>query len=527
MSKTTPIAIIGTGFAGLGMAIKLKEAGFEDFVILEQGNDVGGTWRDNHYPGCACDVQSALYSFSFEQNPNWSRMYAQQSEILDYLRHCAEKYDLKRHIRFNTHVAGAHFDEKRNQWTVETASSPEMWAYMQKHDLKPGEALDRDDPELPAFNTLTARVLISGMGGLSTPAYPNLPGLDAFEGKRFHSQDWDHQYDLKGKRVAVIGTGASAIQFVPELAKDVARLDLYQRTPPWIMPKPDREMKSWEKAVFRRVPAAQSALRNKIYWQLESRVLALALNPRLMKIAELEARRHIRSQIPDKALRKAVTPDYTIGCKRILLSNNYYPALAQSNVDVLTDGIGEIRAHSIVDSNGVEREVDAIIFGTGFKAQEPVPARMIFGRNGEDLLDAWKEGAEAYKGTTVNGFPNFFMLVGPNTGLGHSSMVYMIESQIQYVMSALTRMKQEGWEAVEVAEKAQSKYNAMLQSKSGDSVWQSGCNSWYINENGKNTTLWPSFTWAFRQQTSQFDAEHYHCETSATLKAVAGEALPA
>ena len=224
------------------MAIKLKEAGFEDFVILEQGNDVGGTWRDNHYPGCACDVQSALYSFSFEQNPNWSRMYAQQSEILDYLRHCAEKYDLKRHIRFNTHVAGAHFDEKRNQWTVETASSPEMWAYMQKHDLKPGEALDRDDLELPAFNTLTARVLISGMGGLSTPAYPNLPGLDAFEGKRFHSQDWDHQYDLKGKRVAVIGTGASAIQFVPELAKEVARLDLYQRTPPWIMPKPDRAM---------------------------------------------------------------------------------------------------------------------------------------------------------------------------------------------------------------------------------------------------------------------------------------------
>ncbi len=342
-----------------------------------------------------------------------------------------------------------------------------------------------------------------------------------------HTARWDDSVALAGKRIAVIGTGASAIQFVPELAKEVARLDLYQRTPPWIMPKPDREMKSWEKAVFRRVPAAQSALRNKIYWQLESRVLALALNPRLMKIAELEARRHIRSQIPGKALRKAVTPDYTIGCKRILLSNNYYPALAQSNVDVLTDGIGEIRAHSIVDSNGVEREVDAIIFGTGFKAQEPVPAQMIFGRNGEDLLDAWKEGAEAYKGTTVNGFPNFFMLVGPNTGLGHSSMVYMIESQIQYVMSALTRMKQEGWEAVEVAEKAQSKYNAMLQSKSGDSVWQSGCNSWYINENGKNTTLWPSFTWAFRQQTSQFDAEHYHCETSATLKAVAGEALPA
>lgn len=527
MSKNTPIAIIGTGFAGLGMGIKLKEAGYEDFVILEQGNEVGGTWRDNHYPGCACDVQSALYSFSFEQNPNWSRMYAQQSEILAYLRHCAEKYGLMQHIRFNTHLAAAHYDEQRNLWKLETADSPALWTYMQNKGLKPGDALDVNDPELPQLEAMEANVLVSGMGGLSTPSYPNINGLDQFKGKMFHSQDWDHSYDLKGKRVAVIGTGASAIQFVPELAKQAARVDLYQRTPPWVMPKPDREMKGWEKALFRRVPAAQSALRNSIYWTLESRVLALALNPRLMKIAELEARRHIRRQIPNKKLRKKVTPDYTIGCKRILLSNNYYPALAQDHVDVRTDGIREVTAKGVVDKNGVEREVDAIVFGTGFKAQDPIPKGMIFGRSGRDLLEAWREGAEAYKGTTVHGFPNFFMLVGPNTGLGHSSMVYMIESQIQYVMDALAQMKQEGWDAVEVKDQSQMKYNAMIQSKSGGSVWDSGCNSWYVNENGKNTALWPSFTWAFRQQTSRFDAEQYQCETSATLRAVAGEPVPA
>lgn len=527
MTDKTPIAIIGTGFAGLGMGIKLKEAGYEDFVILEQGSDVGGTWRDNHYPGCACDVQSALYSFSFEQNPNWSRMYAQQGEILDYLRHCAEKYGLMRHIRFNTHLATAHFDDQRNLWKLETADSPVLWAYMQKHDLKPGDTLDLNDPDLPAFEALEANILVSGMGGLSTPAYPSIEGLDRFKGKMFHSQDWDHGYDLKGKRVAVIGTGASAIQFVPEVAKEAARVDLYQRTPPWVMPKPDRPMKGWEKALFRRVPAAQSALRNSIYWQLESRVLALALNPRLMKVAELEARRHIRKQIPDKVLRKKVTPDYTIGCKRILLSNNYYPALAQDHVDVRTDGIQEVTAGGVVDKNGVEREVDAIIFGTGFKAQDPIPHGMIFGRGNRDLLDAWRDGAEAYKGTTVHGFPNFFMLVGPNTGLGHSSMVYMIESQIQYVMDALAQMRQQGWEAVDVKEGVQADYNAMLQAKSDGSVWDSGCNSWYVNENGKNTTLWPSFTWAFRQQTNRFDAQHYVCETSASLREVAGEAVPA
>ena len=513
MSKHTKIAIIGTGFSGLGMGIKLKEAGYHDFVILEQSDDVGGTWHENHYPGCACDVQSALYSFSFEQNPNWSRRFAQQPEIKAYLRHCAEKYGLMEHIQLNTHVAGARYDEARAHWTVETCNSPELWSYMQVKGLKPGDTLDRSDQALPKFQRFKADIVVSGMGGLSTPAYPDIKGINSFTGKSFHSQDWDHDYDLRGKRVAVIGTGASAIQFVPEVAKDAAQLDLYQRTPPWIMPKPDRAIQPLEKLLYRRFPQTLNAYRQSLYWMLEGRVLGFVGNPRILKVGELQARRHIRSQIKDKELRKKVTPDFHFGCKRVLISNNYYPALAQDNVSVLTGGIREVRGNVIVDNQGREREVDCIIYGTGFKAQDPIPAGMVSGRGGQDLLEAWKDGAEAYKGSTVAGFPNFFLLMGPNTGLGHSSMVYMIESQIQYVLDAVKKMERLGWRSVEVKPEAQSRYNASVHAKLGDSVWHTGCQSWYVNENGKNTTLWPGFTWQFRQQTQKFDSAQYHCET--------------
>jgi len=514
MKPSVRVAIIGTGFSGLGMGIKLKEAGYDDFVILEQSDDVGGTWHENHYPGCACDVQSALYSFSFEQNPNWTRMYARQKEIKAYLRHCAEKYGLMEHIQLNTHVAGARFDERRHRWTVETCDAPALWDYMTERGMVAGDELDRSDEALPEVKTLRADVVVSGMGGLSTPAYPAIDGLENFNGKQFHSQHWDHDYDFRGKRVAVIGTGASAIQFVPEVAKDAAHLDLYQRTPPWIVPKPDRPIRPLERALFKRFPQSLNAFRQSIYWTLEARVLGFVGDPRILKIGELQARRHIRNQIKDPVLRRKVTPDFHFGCKRVLISNNYYPALAQDNVDVLTNGIREVRENAIVERNGEERAVDCIIYGTGFKAQDPIPKGMVKGRGGQDLLDAWKEGAEAYKGTTIAGFPNFFMLMGPNTGLGHSSMVYMIESQIQYVLDALKKMEKHGWKSVEVKEDALSKYNASIHAKLGDSVWQTGCKSWYVNENGKNTTLWPGFTWQFRQQTRRFDARHYRIEAS-------------
>ena len=419
-------------------------------------------------------------------------------------------------------MAGARFDEKTQSWTVETCDSPELWAYMQKKGLNLGDKLNRKDKGLPEFNNFKADVVVSGMGGLSTPAYPDIKGIDTFTGKRFHSQGWDHSYDFKGKRVAVIGTGASAIQFVPEVAKDAAHLDLYQRTPPWIVPKPDREIRPLERMMFRKFPQTLNAFRQSIYWMLEARVLGFVGNPRILKIGELQARRHIRNQITDKELRRKVTPDFHFGCKRVLISNNYYPALAQDNVDVLTDGIREVRGNMIVDNNGHEREADCIIYGTGFKAQDPIPAGTVHGRGGQDLLDAWKGGAEAYKGSAIAGFPNFFMLMGPNTGLGHSSMVYMIESQIQYVLDALKKMDKHGWKSVEVKENAQSQYNASIHAKLGDSVWQTGCKSWYVSENGKNTTLWPGFTWQFRQQTQRFDAGQYVCEPEAVE---AGEAV--
>lgn len=477
------VAIIGTGFSGLGMAIKLKQAGNDNFVVLEAAADLGGTWRDNHYPGCACDVQSHLYSFSFEPNPNWSRMFAPQPEIWAYLRHCAEKYQITPHIRYNATVAACEWKAVAQAWQVHTTDGKKLFA----------------------------RVLISGIGGLSRANIPNIKGLDKFQGKAFHSQQWDHAYPLMGKRVAVIGTGASAIQFVPKIAPEVTELKLFQRTPPWIIAKPDRKITWPERVLFKRLPATQLALRNAIYWQLESRAVGFVINPRLMKLAERWARGHIRKQVSNRALRKKVTPDYTIGCKRILISDDYYPALGRDNVDLVTDGIREIKANNIVTADGTEYQVDAIIFGTGFTATDPLGPLQITGRDGVDLREEFaRTGTEAYLGTTVAGFPNLFMLTGPNTGLGHNSMVYMIESQIAYVMDALKSMRRKNLAALEVRRGIQDKFNAKLQAGSKHSVWKAGgCQSWYLDASGKNVTLWPGFTWQFRRQTAHFKLGEY------------------
>ena len=483
-NTTVDVAIIGTGFAGLAMAVQLKESGMEDFVLLEKAGEVGGTWRDNHYPGCACDVQSHLYSFSFAQNPSWSRMFSPQPEIWSYLKDVTDRYGIREHIRFNNELTEARWDEALGLWKLLTA----------------------------AGNRYTARVLISGMGGLSRAAYPQgIKGLETFKGKSFHSQDWDHQYAIEGKRIAVIGTGASAIQFVPQLQKQAAQVDLYQRTPPWIMPKPDRAVSAIEQKLFKLLPITQNLFRSGIYWMMEARVLGFVIHPKLMVFVEKIARRHIKKQIKDPVLRQKVTPDYTIGCKRVLISNDYYPALSEANVAVITDGIQEVKAHSVVDRNGVEREVDAIIFGTGFHAADPIPPKAIFGKNGVDLFDAWKDGPEAYKGATVTGFPNLFLIVGPNTGLGHSSMVYMIESQVAYVLDALKTMQKAGKPVFEVKAEKQAAFNAKLQGRTAGTVWSTGgCKSWYLHPaSGKNVTLWPGFTWQFRQLTRRFDADAY------------------
>jgi cation diffusion facilitator CzcD-associated flavoprotein CzcO len=480
------VLVIGTGFAGLGMAIRLRQAGEEDFVVLEKADSVGGTWRDNTYPGCACDVQSHLYSFSFEPNPRWSRMFASQPEIRGYLERCTEKYGVRPHIRFGSEVTAAHYDEAGERWHVEVNGG-------ERHYV--------------------ARVVVAGFGPLSRPDTPQVEGIDRFGGEWFHSAQWRDDVELSGKRVAVVGTGASAIQFVPRIAPTVGRLTLFQRTPPWVLPKPDRPTTRIERSLFRRFPALQRAYRDLIYWRLEGRVLGMALHPKVMKLAELVGRAHIRRAIADPSLRAAVTPDYTIGCKRILMSNDYYPALARDNVDVATGGITRVTERGVLDADGREHEVDVIIYGTGFKVHDPLGALRIAGRGGTELGARWRErGLEAYLGTTVAGFPNLFILVGPNTGLGHNSIVYMIESQVHYVLEAIKMMRERGAASVEVRPEAQARFNDEIHARLEGSVWASGCSSWYLDDSGRNRTLWPTFTFRFRQATGAFDADHYEIE---------------
>jgi cation diffusion facilitator CzcD-associated flavoprotein CzcO len=483
------VIVIGTGFAGLGMAIKLKAAGNDDFVVLEQADGVGGTWRANTYPGCACDVQSHLYSFSFEPNPKWSRMFARQPEIRAYLEHCTDKYGVRPHIRFGSAVTAARFDEEAGVWHVE---------------VNGGERVH------------TARVVVAGFGPLSRPEYPNIEGIDSFKGQAFHSAEWRSDIDLKNKRVAVVGTGASAIQFVPQIAGKVERLHLFQRTAPWVLPKADRPTSRGERALFRRFPGLQRAYRRLIYWRLETRVLGFTVHPKVMKAAEVIGRMHINRAIKDPELRKAVTPDYTIGCKRILISNDYYPALARDNVDVAQGGVARVTENGVVAQDGTEYEVDVIVYGTGFKVHDPLGHLRITGRDSVELGVLWREqGLEAYLGTTIAGFPNLFILVGPNTGLGHNSIVYMIESQVHYVLEAMKAMEARKARFVDVRPKAQAEFNHDIQQQLDGAVWSSGCASWYLDASGKNRTLWPGFTFRFRQATDEFKADDYELAAAA------------
>ena len=467
------VAIVGAGFSGLAMAIRLRRAGQHDFVVLEEADDVGGTWRENTYPGCACDIPSLLYSFSFEPNPRWTRHYPRQHEIWDYLRHCTAEYGITPHIRFRTRMVGAEFDDDAKLWRLHTVS---------------GE-------------TITARVVVGAMGPLHQPSIPDLPGMERFAGTSFHSAQWDRDHDPTGKRVAVIGTGASAIQFVPRIARKAASVTVFQRTAPWIVPKPDRRIGRAEHAAYRLFPSLQRLRRSVIYWLHEVRVLGMVFNPRLMKVAEKLATANMRRCIGDPELRRRLTPDYQIGCKRILLSNDYYPALAQPHVHLVTEKIGEVREHAVVTTDGVEHEVDTIIFGTGFHVIDALDSQPIVGANGVKLQDAWRGGVEAYYGVAVSGFPNLFLLVGPNTGLGHNSIVFMIEAQVRYIMGCLTMLDDNDASLLNVRADAQRAFNDRLQARLGDTVWGSGCRSWYLDDSGRNRTIWPGFTFSYWWRT--------------------------
>jgi cation diffusion facilitator CzcD-associated flavoprotein CzcO len=493
------VAIIGAGFGGIGMAVTLMRAGYDDLVVLERAGALGGTWRDNTYPGCQCDVPSHLYSFSFAPKHDWTRAFGLQGEIWQYLEDCADRFGVRPHIRLNAGVRSARWDEEAQRWHISTAA---------------GE--------------LTAEVLVSGMGALSEPSVPSLPGLETFEGTTFHSATWRHDHDLTGERVAVIGTGASAIQFVPAIRPKVGRLMVFQRTPPWVLPRMDRPIGVRERARFRRFPLLQKAIRLAIYWARELMVFGFARWPALMRFYEALGRRHLARQVRDPELRAKLTPGYSVGCKRILISNEWYPALQRRNVEVVTERIAEIRPRSIVTADGAEREVDTIIFGTGFKVTSHPAFDIIHGRDGRSLGEHWRQGGmSAYKGTTVSGFPNLFILVGPNTGLGHSSIVFMMESQFAYVLDALRTLDVRGAVAADPLPEAQAAYNDRLQKKLARTVWNTGgCASWYLDAHGRNRTLWPGFTWQYRLATRRFDAGAYRLIERTPARREAREGAP-
>jgi cation diffusion facilitator CzcD-associated flavoprotein CzcO len=477
----TDVLVVGAGFGGLAMAVRLEEAGFFDVLVIEKGEDVGGTWRENTYPGCACDVPSHLYSLSFAQKPDWSRMYPGQAELFEYVKDVADKYKLRGKIRFGVGMESAAWDEAARVWRVVTNAG-----------------------------VIRARVLVSAVGGLHIPAVPALPGLEGFAGPVFHSARWDHEVDLAGSQVAVVGTGASAIQFVPQIAPKVARLDVYQRTPAWVIPKPDRAFKPWEKLLLR-LPPVRAAFRQWLFAVHELRVLSFLGNKRAQVMAGRLARGHLEKSVADPVLRAKLTPDYQVGCKRIMLSNDYYPALQRENVELITDGIAEVRAGSIVDKAGVERPVDVIVFGTGFEVTTAYRHLKLTGVGGRDLGALWDAtGMKAYNGITVSGFPNYFMLMGPHTGLGHNSVVIMIEAQVGYIVDALKKMRPEGVAAIDVNEAVQARFIEGLETKLRGTVWQDGgCQSWYKDAHGKVTAVWPGSAAAYVKAVRWADLRDY------------------
>ena len=483
------VAIIGSGFAGLGAAIRLKQEGEDDFVVLERADAVGGVWRDNRYPGAACDVQSHLYSLSFAPNPDWSHRFAPQAEIWAYLERCATDFGLRPHLRFGHDVEAAAWDDDALRWQIETSRG-----------------------------ALTAEVLVAAPGALAEPRLPDIPGLDSFEGRAFHTSRWDENVDLTGARVAVVGTGASAIQVVPAIQPRVERLVLFQRTPPWVMPRNDRRLGAFVRRLLARVPGVRRALRRALYTFREGFGVVFR-DLRVARLAERAARRHLRRQVPDPTLRAVLTPDYTFGCKRVLLSDDYYPALTQPNVTVVDGGVVEVRPHGVVGPDGTEHAADVIVFGTGFHVTDFPFAHRVRGRDGRCLADVWGPSPAAHLGTTVAGFPNLFVLSGPNTGLGHNSVILMIEAQIEHLVGALGFMAARGIAAVEPRPEAQTAFLDEVDAMMQGTVWtDGGCRSWYLDATGRNSTLWPGSVGAFRRRVEPFHADEYRLHRRAPVK---------
>ena len=473
------IVIIGAGFGGLAAAIELKKRGFDDLVVLEKADDVGGVWRENTYPGAACDVPSPFYSYSFEPNPRWPHRFSRQPAILDYIRDVADKYDVRRHIRFGAEVTAARFDEDDRRWRIALAD---------------GE-------------TEIADVLVPAVGQLSLPSYPDIPGRDTFAGPAFHSAEWRHDVDLTGKRVAVIGTGASAVQFVPEIQPSVSSLTLFQRTPPYVIPRPDREFGPLHHKVFEKMPVTELAERGTWYGVVESLSIAWVYAKPLAAAIRQVSRLHMKRQTRGKTgLFEKVWPDYPVGCKRILFSNDYLPALAQENVDVVTDRITGITPTGVATADGTEHEADVIIWGTGFRATDFLAPMSIGGLAGKDLHKEWADGAHAYYGMTVPDFPNLLIMYGPNTNSGGGSIIYFLEAQARYLARFVQRVAEVG-RPLQVRAEVEREYDERIQARLTNSVW-SQCTSWYRTATGRVTTNWPLLGIEYKTQ-AKFDAQDY------------------
>jgi cation diffusion facilitator CzcD-associated flavoprotein CzcO len=471
-ARNARVLIIGSGFSGIAIARQLTQSGVQDVAILERSNGVGGVWQLNTYPGCTCDVPSNLYSFSFAPNPNWTSTYSAQPEIRDYLTDCIDRFNLRPNLHTGVEMTGATWRDGAQRWEVSTTTG--LW---------------------------TANVLISAVGPLTEPKLPDVPGIERFVGKIMHSARWDNDYDLTGKRVASIGTGASAIQYVPRIADQVSKLFVLQRNAPWIMPHDKRATTDRERLTYARHPLKQKLNRLKVYVSKEVLILGFVKHPKLMRFVEKLSRSHMHRQVKNPELRKLLVPDYTIGCKRVVPSNEWYPALQKPTVTLVPHALTEIREHSVVDATGTEHEVDTIIFGTGFHVADMPIADKIHGRDGTLLSDVWRGNPRAYLGTAVPGFPNLFLLLGPNTGLGHSSMIYMIESQVAHVARAIHELENSGAATIEVSRKTHDAYNTLVDRKMSTTVWEvGGCTSFYQDATGRNATLWPDWTFRFRSR---------------------------
>ena len=482
------VVVIGAGFGGIGASIKLAEAGIEH-VILEKADEVGGTWWANKYPGCRCDVPSHLYSFSFAPNPDWSDTYSLQPEIHEYLRKVATDYGVVDRVRFGTEVTAMQWDDGTKRWLIDTTAG-----------------------------SLSADAVISAHGFLSEPAVPHFTGIESFTGQVMHSAQWDPSYDVGGKRVGVVGTGASAVQIVPLVQKQAKQLYVFQRTAAWILPHRGRPIRAWERALYRRLPPVQRLVRQLVYLRNEFLILPALLQGKRLDLIRKMAYDHLEAQVPDPELRARLTPTFAPGCKRLTPTNDYLPAIAAPNTELVTDGIKELRGDEIVTADGVARKLDVLILATGFRVTDNTFPARITGRAGRTLREVWDDDSMGgYNGTTFAGFPNLFMLAGPNTGIGHTSLVYMIEAQLPYVVGALRHMTDRGVVALDVRPDVQAAYNEMLQRKLRMSVWNTGgCSSWYLDKLGRNSTIWPDYTFNFAKRLKRFDVESYYQEVAPT-----------